>query len=233
MRKNAYIGISFIILVFGILFVPKIVNRIQQQDWVSASRLSTSKKELVYINLNGEDKKVPEFVLTNQDSLLISNEDYLGKVYLVEFFFTSCPTICPRMNVNMKKIEAVFGHRDDFGIASITIDPKTDTPTQLKTYAEAYQVLSPNWHFLTGDQDYIYDLANRGFNIFAGINPDVAGGFEHQGYFALIDQEGYIRSRTDSAGNPIVYYLGIDEEDVDQQGTEMLLEDIPKLLENE
>ncbi len=233
MRKNAYIGISFIILVFGILFVPKIVNRIQQQDWVSASRLSTSKKELVYINLNGEDKKVPEFVLTNQDSLLISNEDYLGKVYLVEFFFTSCPTICPRMNINMKKIEAVFGHRDDFGIASITIDPKTDTPTQLKTYAEAYQVLSPNWHFLTGDQDYIYDLANRGFNIFAGINPDVAGGFEHQGYFALIDQEGYIRSRTDSAGNPIVYYLGIDEEDVDQQGTEMLLEDIPKLLENE
>ena len=233
MRKNAYIGISFIILVFGILFVPKIVNRIQQQDWVSASRLSTSKKELVYINLNGEDKKVPEFVLTNQDSLLISNEDYLGKVYLVEFFFTSCPTICPRMNINMKKIEAVFGHRDDFGIASITIDPKTDTPTQLKTYAEAYQVLSPNWHFLTGDQDYIYDLANRGFNIFAGINPDVAGGFEHQGYFALIDQEGYIRSRTDSAGNPIVYYLGIDEEDVDQQGTEMLLEDIPILLENE
>ena len=233
MRKNAYIGISFIILVFGILFVPKIVNRIQQQDWVSASRLSTSKKELVYINLNGEDKKVPEFVLTNQDSLLISNEDYLGKVYLVEFFFTSCPTICPRMNVNMKKIEAVFGHRDDFGIASITIDPKTDTPTQLKTYAEAYEVMSPNWHFLTGDQNYIYDLANRGFNIFAGINPDVAGGFEHQGYFALVDQEGFIRSRTDSAGNPIVYYLGIDEEDVDQQGTEMLLEDIPKLLENE
>ena len=233
MRKNAYIGISFIILVFGILFVPKIVNRIQQQDWVSASRLSTSKKELVYINLNGEDKIVPEFVLTNQDSLLISNEDYLGKVYLVEFFFTSCPTICPRMNVNMKKIEAVFGHRDDFGIASITIDPKTDTPTQLKTYAEAYEVMSPNWHFLTGDQNYIYDLANRGFNIFAGINPDVAGGFEHQGYFALVDQEGFIRSRTDSAGNPIVYYLGIDEEDVDQQGTEMLLEDIPKLLENE
>ena len=233
MRKNAYIGISFIILVFGILFVPKIVNRIQQQDWVSVSRLSTSKKELVYINLNGEDKKVPEFVLTNQDSLLISNEDYLGKVYLVEFFFTSCPTICPQMNVNMKKIESVFGHRDDFGIASVTIDPETDTPTQLKTYAEAYQVLSPNWHFLTGDQDYIYGLANRGFNIFAGINPDVAGGFEHQGYFALVDQEGYIRSRTDSAGNPIVYYLGIDEEDVDQQGTEMLLEDIPKLLENE
>ncbi|MFL2595928.1 MAG: SCO family protein [Flavobacteriaceae bacterium] len=233
MKKNAYIGISFIVLVFGILFVPKIVNRIQQQDWVSSNRLSASQNELVYINLNGENKKVPDFVLTNQDSLFISNEDYLGKVYLVEFFFTSCPTICPRMNVNMKKIEAVFGDREDFGIASITIDPENDTPSQLKTYTEAYEVFSPNWHFLTGDQDYIYELANRGFNIFAGINPDVAGGFEHQGYFALVDQQGYIRSRTDSAGNPIVYYLGIDEEDVDQQGTEMLLEDIPKLLENE
>lgn len=218
---------------FGILFVPKIVNRIQQQDWVSSNRLSASQNELVYINLNGENKKVPDFVLTNQDSLFISNEDYLGKVYLVEFFFTSCPTICPRMNVNMKKIEAVFGDREDFGIASITIDPENDTPSQLKTYTEAYEVFSPNWHFLTGDQDYIYELANRGFNIFAGINPDVAGGFEHQGYFALVDQQGYIRSRTDSAGNPIVYYLGIDEEDVDQQGTEMLLEDIPKLLVNE
>lgn len=218
---------------FGILFVPKIVNRIQQQDWVSSNRLSASQNELVYINLNGENKKVPDFVLTNQDSLFISNEDYLGKVYLVEFFFTSCPTICPRMNVNMKKIEAVFGDREDFGIASITIDPENDTPSQLKTYTEAYEVFSPNWHFLTGDQDYIYELANRGFNIFAGINPDVAGGFEHQGYFALVDQQGFIRSRTDSAGNPIVYYLGIDEEDVDQQGTEMLLEDIPKLLVNE
>ena len=218
---------------FGILFVPKIVNRIQQQDWVSSNRLSASQNELAYINLNGENKKVPDFVLTNQDSLFISNEDYLGKVYLVEFFFTSCPTICPRMNVNMKKIEAVFGNREDFGIASITIDPETDTPSQLKTYAEAYEVFSSNWHFLTGDQDYIYELANRGFNIFAGINPDVAGGFEHQGYFALVDQQGYLRSRTDSAGNPIVYYLGIDEEDVDQQGTEMLLEDISKLLENE
>ena len=112
--------------------------------------------------------------------------------------FYELPTICPQMNVNMKKIEAVFGHRDDFGIASITIDPKTDTPMQLKTYAESYEVFDPNWHFLTGEQSDIYDLANRGFNIFAGINPDVAGGFEHQGYFALVDQEGFIRSRSDS-----------------------------------
>ena len=197
---------------------------------MSSNRLSAPQNELVYINLNGENKKVPDFVLTNQDSLFISNEDYLGKVYLIEFFFTSCPTICPRMNVNMKKIEAVFGVREDFGIASITIDPKTDTPSQLKNYAEAYEVFSPNWHFLTGDQDYIYELANGGFNIFAGVNPDVAGGFEHQGYFALIDRNGYIRSRVDRFDNPIVYYSGLDREDQELQGVDMLLEDVEWLL---
>jgi protein SCO1/2 len=87
--------------------------------------------------------------------------------------------------------------------------------------------------FLTGDIDNIYDLANKGFNIFAGINPAVAGGFEHQGYFALVDKNGYLRSRTDQFNNPIVYYLGIPESEIEIQGTDMLIEDVQKLLENE
>ena len=231
MKKNAYIGISFIVLVFGIWFVPKIVNQIQNRSWVESDRMS--KKELAYIKLNGEPKKVPEFVLTNQDNLPITNEDFLGKVYVVEFFFTTCPTICPTMNQNMKRSVQAFVQYEDFGIASVTIDPETDTPEQLKRYAESYEVFSSNWHFLTGPQDYIYGLANTGFNIFAGINPNVAGGFEHQGYFALVDKKGYLRSRTDGYGNPIVYYLGIDEDDVPEQGTDMLLKDIKKLLEDE
>ena len=231
MKKNAYIGISFIILVFGILFVPKIVDQIQNRSWVKSDRMS--KNPLAYIKLNEQAKKVPEFVLTNQDNLTISDEDFLDKVFVVEFFFTTCPTICPKMNQNMKRLEKAFGHREDFGIASVTIDPETDTPEQLKRYAESYEVFSSNWHFLTGPQDYIYSLANTGFNIFAGINPQVAGGFEHQGYFALVDKKGYLRSRTDAYGNPIVYYLGIDEDNVPEQGTDMLLKDIKKLLEDE
>lgn len=232
MRRYSYIAVAFIVLVFGIIFIPRIIERFQQSNLVDKSRLSAP-APLSFIELNGAAKRVPDFVFTNQDGRLISNEDYLGKVYVIEFFFTSCPTICPVMNSNMKRLEETFGNRDDFGIASFTIDPEKDTPEQLKRYAENLGVFSQNWHFLTGDADAIYTLANTGFNIFAGINPNVAGGFEHQGYFALVDQNGYLRSRRDSFGNPIVYYLGIPESELETQGTDMLLEDIQKLLNNE
>ena len=232
MRRYSYIAVAFIILIFGIIVVPRIVTRIQEADRVDATRLS-AEMPLAFIELNGEAKRVPDFVFINQDNRLISNEDFLGKVYVVEFFFTTCPTICPIMNTNMKRLENAFGNSDDFGIASFTIDPEKDTPKQLKKYAENLDVFSQNWHFLTGNIDNIYDLANKGFNIFAGINPAVAGGFEHQGYFALVDKNGYLRSRTDQFGNPIVYYLGIPEDEIEVQGTDMLLEDVRKLLENE
>ena len=232
MRRNSYIAVAFIVLVFGIIFIPRIISRIQHTDLIDNKRLSKP-MALSFIELNGEAKRVPDFVFTNQDNRLISNEDYKGKVYVIEFFFTTCPTICPLMNANMKRLEEAFGDREDFGIASFTIDPEKDTPEQLKRYAENLNVFSQNWHFLTGDAAAIYELANKGFNIFAGINPNVAGGFEHQGYFALVDQNGYLRSRKDSFGNPIVYYLGISESELDIQGTDMLLEDVQKLLDDE
>ena len=227
--QKKFIGLFLILILFGVLFLPKIYNRISQEKIVDSSR-SQSAEPLSYIVLNGEAKKVPDFTFLNQDSLIISNEDYSKKVYVAEFFFTSCPSICPIMNKNMKRIEERFGDRIDFGIASFTIDPERDTPSVLKTYAEDYGVFSQNWHFLTGEKEALYTLANKGFNIFAEVNPKVAGGFEHQGYFALIDKNGFIRSRSDQFGNPIVYYMGIDQEEVDVQEVDLLMEDIEKLL---
>ena len=234
MKNNKYIGLLVIIVIFAIWFVPKIKNRVESSRVVDSNRteeISQSSK-LSFIKLNGESRKVPEFIFTNQDNRFISNEDFLGKVYVAEFFFTSCPSICIEMNQNMKILDEEFSDRDDFGIASFTIDPITDTPKVLKEYSERLNVKSQNWHFLTGKIDDVYELSNSGFNIFAGVNPAVAGGFEHQGFFALIDKNGYIRSRRDANGNPIVYYLGITSSGASEQGIDMIKEDIIKLLNN-
>ena len=229
MNNYRDVGLIIIVIVFGLLFIPKIIDRVANNTQVESNR-SVPAKPLAYIKLNGEAKKVPQFLMLNQDSLMIGNEDFKGKVHLAEFFFTRCPTICPVMNKNMKVLDDRFGDRQDFGIASFTIDPDNDKPYVLKKYAEAYGVKSQNWHFLTDKKSTVYELANTGFSIFAGINPAVAGGFEHQGYFALIDKQGYIRSRVDRFENPIVYYSGLDRDDDQMQGVDMLLEDIELLL---
>jgi len=229
LKKYSYIGVSFIVLIFGIIFFPRIMERIENQSISDTKRLSKS-DELSYIKLNQEKRKVADFLFLNQDSLFISNQDFNGKVFVAEFFFTRCPSICIEMNKNMKILDELYGDRDDFGIASFTIDPENDTPTTLKKYSELIEVKSKNWHFLTGDKEDIYELSNKGFNIFSSINEAVEGGFEHQGFFALIDKDGYIRSRVNDFGTPIVYYSGITNENEDVQGIEMIKEDIDKLL---
>ncbi|MBC8399253.1 MAG: SCO family protein [Flavobacteriales bacterium] len=225
-----YIGLLIIIILFGIFSLPKIYERVVNSDIKDSNRLNTNER-LAYLTISDEKRKAPDFLLTNQDSILISNDDMIGKVYVLEFFFTRCPDICIEMNQNMKLLDEEFGDSNDFGIISITIDPNNDTPSILKKYSEALDVKSQNWHFLTGEKDYIYDLANIGFNIFANQNSNFIGGFEHQGYFALIDKDGYIRSRKDSFGNPIMYYLGINDINAIQQGIGMLNYDIKKLID--
>lgn len=240
----SYIGIAFIILVFGIIFVPRIIERIANNDisrQESRSDLKTKrtskKANLAYVLNNGEKRKVPNFSFTDQHGKTITNKDYEGKVYVIEFFFTTCPTICPRMNRNLIQIQNELKDFKDFGVASFTINPEHDTPEVLKAYAEKYGVTNSNWHLLTGDKDAIYKLSNEGFYIFAAENESVEGGFEHSGNFALIDKNGFIRSRVVN-GNPLIYYNGITSEsegaDEDGKAEEIsaLKEDI-KILLNE
>jgi len=224
-----YIGLIIVIIIFGIFSIPKIYERVVNSDIKDANRLNNNER-LSYMTLSDEKRKAPDFILTNQDSILISNEDLNDKVYVLEFFFTRCPDICIEMNRNMKLLDEKFGDSNEFGIVSITIDPYNDNPSTLKEYSEALNIQSQNWHFLTGEKDYIYDLANNGFNIYANQNANFAGGFEHQGYFALIDKDGYIRSRKDNFGNPIMYYLGINDINANLQGIDMLSYDIKKLI---
>ncbi|WP_428224344.1 SCO family protein [Flavobacterium sp.] len=225
MKNKSYIGVSAIILIFGILFIPKIISRIKNGEVVKGDRLSTVTEEGTGKSDLFTVGKAPAFSLTNQDKKTISNADYKGKVYVVEFFFTTCPTICPIMNRNMKLVQDSFASNANFGIASITINPETDTPQVLKEHAKGLGLKGMYWNFLTGDQKYIYDLAQKGFNLYVGANKKANGGFEHSGMFALIDKEGNIRCRKDDYGNPIVYYDGLKPE-----GIKQIKQDISKLL---
>lgn len=224
MKNKSYIGISFIILIFGIYAVPRLIDRIKantvvQNDRMSAGSGSNSGKSLKVIG------QVPSFNLIDENNTKISDKDYLGKVYVVEFFFSTCPSICPIMNKNMMEIEKEFETNTNFGIASITINPENDTPKVLKEHKKTLGITAQNWHFLTGDKAYILNIANKGFNLYAKQNDKITGGFEHSGFFALVDKNGKITSRIDANNNPIIYYNGLEKNDV-----QALIEDIKLLL---
>ena len=243
MKKTnySYVGIAFIILVFGIIFIPRIIDRITNSDITRQESRSDFANQngrlsdLAFLEINGEPKSVPEFSFTNQNGKVITNKDYLGKVYVIEFFFTTCPTICPRMNANLIQIQNAFSGYEDFGVASFTINPDYDTVEVLKAYADSYGVTNPNWNLMTGNKEAIYDLANKGFNLYTAEDESVEGGFEHSGNFALIDKNGFLRSRVVN-GNPIIFYNGMisEAEKMDDEGMpeeiSILKEDITKLL---
>ncbi len=207
----SYLLIGLIVLIFSIYILTKVTK----QD-----------KSKLYFH-----QKVPNFEFVNQDNRTITNKDYKGKVYVVEFFFTTCPTICPLMSKEMVKVQNTFINEENFGIVSISITPQIDTPQKLKKYTEAYGITHKNWNLLTGKPaKYVYDLSNNGFKLHAGkTGNEEHSGFEHSGLFALIDKNGNIRSRYDEKGNPIVYYRALDESEKPNQIKE-LIADIKTLL---
>lgn len=242
MKKNTYIGMAAIVLIFGIIVIPKIYKRLANDDvsrggrmHQSGEQIETAPDGLIYINQNGVDRKVPEFALINQNNDTITNANYKGKVYLVEFFFTRCTDICIPMNYNLQAIAKQFEDRDDFGIASFSIDPEYDQPDVLKKYKEDYGVTHPNWNFMTGDRSVIRKLSNEGFYLATNEEGDEKDLY-HSGLFALIDKNGFIRSRLDPYGNAKPYYRGfvpMDKEVAEGGETpeiDILIEDIIKLL---
>jgi protein SCO1/2 len=244
MRNNKYIGIALVVFIFGIIFIPRIYKRLAADDVARGGRMhkvggaieSDAPKGLVYINTNGKDRKVPSFSFVDQNKDTITNKTYYGKVFLVEFFFSRCTDICIPMNHNLQVIAKQFEGNDNFGIASFSIDPEHDTSDVLKKYAEDYGVSNPNWHFMTGERDDIRKLSNEGFYLATNESGDETKELYHSGLFALIDQNGFIRSRLDPYGNPKPYYRGsvpLDQEvpeGGEQPEIDILIEDIQKLL---
>lgn len=158
--------------------------------------------------------QIPDFAFINQDSQVVTSLTLQDKVYVADFFFTTCPTICPKMKSQMLRIYEAYKDEPQLMLLSHTIDPKHDTVAVLRDYADRLQVSSDKWHFVTGEKDSIYDIAMQ-YMVTALEDEQQPGGFVHSGAFVLVDQDRHVRG----------IYDGTDPAQVDK-----LIQDIPKLL---
>ena len=168
---------------------------------------------------------VPNFSLGNQDKDTITNANLEGKVYVADFFFTTCPSICPIMTNNLVKVQRAFKGNENFALVSHTVNPDYDKEDILNKYAAKMHANTENWHFLTGTKEVIYNTAFHGYFANAGEDELAPGGFLHSEYFILVDEKGRVRSGYDKQGNIKGVSEGTNAEDVLQ-----LVNDIKLLL---
>ena len=161
--------------------------------------------------------KIPDFKFLNQDSLWVSQKDMAGKIYVADFFFTTCPTICPTMKTQLLRIFDKFAEDDRVRILSHTIDPEYDGVRVLKDYAKKLNITSPRWNLVTGKKSDIYRLGEKSYMVTAQEDANEVGGFVHSGAFILVDKDRHVRG----------IYDGTKEEDVNH-----LIEDMEKLVGN-
>ena len=149
---------------------------------------------------------VPDFSLTNQQGQKLGLSDLTGKVWVADFIFTNCPTICPLMTQEMANLQSEFNsHNVNF--VSFTVDPERDTTEVLSRYAVQYGADEERWHFLTGEKEQIYQLANKGFKLAAAYHEDV---FPHSRKFVLVTPSSEIYGYYDSHNKPALLRLRED-----------------------
>jgi protein SCO1/2 len=181
------------------------------------------RKKVVEKEVNGQTvydtipHTIADFQFVNQDSAVVTNETFKDKVYVADFFFTSCPTICPVMKQQMLRVYEQYSENPNFAILSHTIDPEYDTVALLNDYASRLGAKSDTWHFVTGEKDEIYDIAETSYMSVADEDESAPGGFIHSGAFILVDKDRQIRG----------VYDGTVEEQVD-----ILIKDIETLLKS-
>mgnify|MGYP000247340026 CR=1 FL=1 len=161
---------------------------------------------------------VPPYALTAHDSSLFTNERVAGRIHVVNFFFTSCPAICPAMIEQMKRLQSATSDIQELTFMSHTIDPVRDTIPRLREYIAERQLDTDNWVFLYGEKEEVYELGESGYMINAMEDEYAEGGFLHSEHFVLIDREGHIRG----------LYTGTDVAEVDQ-----LEKDIRRLIKEQ
>ena len=158
--------------------------------------------------------QIPAFQFTNQDSLPVTDKTFDGKIYVTDFFFISCPTICPKMKTQMKRVYDKFKANPDVMILSYSIDPQHDTPAVLKDFAESLGVTGNQWQFATGPKEEIFKTG-KSYMVVAQEDAGAPGGLLHSGHFVLVDKEKHVRGMYDGTT---------------KEGADKLMTDIDRLL---
>ncbi|OAQ39691.1 electron transporter [Pedobacter psychrophilus] len=153
---------------------------------------------------------IPAFSFMNQDSAIINNDSLKNSIYVADFFFTSCPSICPIMSKNLLTVYEKFKDNQEVRFLSHTIDPKHDTIPVLKKYADKLGVKGTQWSFLLGSKDSVYLLAKDGYMSYSKQNDSIPGGYEHSGYFLLVDKDKRIRGAYDGTDKNQVAQMSKD-----------------------
>ncbi len=197
----------FIVVLFISIGFTSCIEEVQEKEELPVY----GSKEVLVDNENGEEVidnitlQINYFEVMDQDSQIITQADFKDKIYIVDFFFTHCPTICPVMTKNMALVYDEFENDSEVLFLSHTIDIKNDSVPQLKKYAAKIGISSEKWHMVTADKLVIYDLAAQ-YMVSAAEDPNSPGGYMHSGAFILMDGQHRIRG----------YYDGTMEEDVMQ-----------------
>lgn len=199
---------SLLMLIFLAIFVltkPRKTLPIYNPRDVNAELVDSTVQHLGY------NHKIADFAFTNQNGKIISQKDYEGKIYVADFFFTTCPTICPKMTDNMVWLQNEIKNNEKVKLLSFSVTPDIDSVPVLKKYAEEKGVLDSKWNLLTGDKKDIYYLARKSFLVVKTGSPEEMYDMVHTENFVLVDQKNRIRG----------FYDGTNLEEVKQ-----LLEDI-------
>ncbi|CAH0995415.1 SCO1 protein [Emticicia aquatica] len=197
---------SFLVLLNGFIFLFSCENTHRKLPILG---------ERDFVNGDSVYHTIPDFSFVNQDSTEITNKTFEGKIYVADFFFTTCPTICPIMKKQMLRVYEKYKENPQVGILSHTIDPRHDSVKVLKEYAIRLGVSKGNWQFVTGEKEKIYTIGEKSYYVTAGEDSSAAGGIIHSGAFILVDTKRRVRG----------IYDGTKEEDVTK-----LLKDMDILL---
>lgn len=161
--------------------------------------------------------RIPAFELTRQDGKTITEKDLEGKIYVADFFFTSCQTICPKMTSQLKRVAKKIEGENDVLIVSHTVDPETDSVETLKNYAESNGINTNKWWFLTGDEFFIHEHGGQGYLLNVKKDSTAQGGFLHSEMFILVDKALHIRGIYDGTNTAEVDKLMTDIDKLKQE----------------